>query len=140
MPWLVEAVFGHQAFDTELNQLAQTYGPPAGRLLIARAGEDALGGDPVGAGAIRGLTDGVCEMKRLFVSARGRGLGLGRALAEGLIAQARADGFKAMRLDTARRLTEAISLYETLGFRPIPAYRHYPDDLAPHLLFMEIAL
>ena len=76
-------------------------------------------------------------MKRLFVSGEARGFGLGRSLADALVASAKAEGFRTMRLDTADRLAEAIAMYESMGFGRIAPYRDYPDRLLPHLIFME---
>ena len=45
-----------------------------------------------------------------------------------------------MRLDTLPRLTEAIAMYETFGFRKCPPYHEYAADLMPHILFMEMEI
>jgi ribosomal protein S18 acetylase RimI-like enzyme len=132
MPWFVDEVFGQQSFDEELKVLAEKYGPPAGRTMIA-----VTDGRAVAAGAYRRLADGVCELKRLYVSDEARGLGLGRRLTEALAAAARADGYTLMRLDTAHLLTEAIAMYESMGFARIAPYQAYPDRLTPYLVFME---
>jgi putative acetyltransferase len=76
-------------------------------------------------------------MKRLFVPDQFRGKGYGRKLCEALIQSAREDRFKLMRLDTGDRLTEAISLYQSFGFRPCAPYNEYPDNLMPYIVFME---
>ncbi|HXQ15622.1 MAG TPA: GNAT family N-acetyltransferase [Caulobacteraceae bacterium] len=132
VPWFVDEVFGHQSFADELDALSSKYGPPAGRTMIAETDEGA-----VAAGAWRRFADGVCELKRLYVSDSARGLGLGRQLTEALIASAKAAGFTQMRLDTGDRLTEAIALYESMGFERIAPYQTYPARLMPHLVFMQ---
>ncbi len=93
-----------------------------------------------GAGAIHRLADGTCEMKRLYVSERFKGQGIGRRLAEALIDDARKDGFKLMRLDTGNLLTEAIDMYCKLGFRDCAPHLKYPENLLPYLVFMELPL
>jgi GNAT superfamily N-acetyltransferase len=111
----------YQNFDDELASLPGKYGGATGRLLLARV-DDA----PAACGAIRQLEASVCEMKRLFVRPEFRGFGLGRALVEKLIRDARDLGYSIMRLDTvAEKMGEAVRLYKALGFYEIPAY--YPN-------------
>jgi ribosomal protein S18 acetylase RimI-like enzyme len=76
--------------------------------------------------ALRRIDDETCEMKRLYVRVTARGTGLGRRLAEQVIAEARSRGFGRMRLDSLPSMTAARSLYESLGFREIEAYRYNP--------------
>ncbi|NBB14484.1 GNAT family N-acetyltransferase [Caulobacter sp. SLTY] len=135
MPWFVEEVFGYQALDEELKVLAVKYGPPNGRTMVVE-----MDGRIVAGGALRRLSDGVCELKRLYVGDAARGLGLGRKLSEALIALARQEGYGLMRLDTGDRLVEAISMYESMGFSHIAPYQEYPERLMPHLVSMEMAL
>lgn len=122
-----------QGFDAELAGLPGDYAPPAGRLLVARDAE----GRAVGCAALRPLGEDVCEMKRLFVGEEARGLGLGRALAEALVADARRIGYRRMRLDTLPTMSEAASLYERLGFRDIAPYY---DNPVPGARFLELEL
>lgn len=122
-----------QGFDEELASLPGRYAPPSGRLLVAE-----LDGRLAGAIGMREVAPGVCEMKRLYVREFARGHRVGRALAERLVAEARAAGYRAMRLDTLpERMVPANTLYESLGFREIHAY--YPNPI-PGVRYMELDL
>ena len=111
-----------QDYAEELAAFPWEYAPPRGRLLVALAG-----GEPVGMVALRPLApDGDCEMKRLYVRPAGRGLGAGRALAEALLSEARALGYRRMLLDTLPSMDAAIGLYASLGFREVEPYRENP--------------
>lgn len=84
---------------------------PAGLLLLAR-----IRGEPVGAGAVKFHGDSPAEIKRMWVTPRARGLGIGRRLLLELEGHARSRGAVAARLETNRRLVEAISLYRSCGY------------------------
>jgi ribosomal protein S18 acetylase RimI-like enzyme len=110
-----------QDFATELATLPGAYAPPRGQLLLARRGADV-----VGCVALRPFADEHCEMKRLYVRPQGRGIGLGRTLAQTVIDSARVIGYRRMYLDTLPSMREAQGLYENLGFRDVSAYRLNP--------------
>ncbi|HYI72862.1 MAG TPA: GNAT family N-acetyltransferase [Skermanella sp.] len=113
----------YQGFEEELAGLPGKYAPPSGALLIARN----MDGEPLGCVALRPLDDaGRCEMKRLYVSPRARGLGLGKALVDAVIAEATRIGHREMRLDTLPTMGEAIALYRKAGFQPIDPYYETP--------------
>lgn len=115
----------YQNFESELASLPGMYAPPAGALLLARhADETALG-----CVALRALEEQhVCEMKRLYVVPDARGLSLGRALVEAVVAEARLLGYREMRLDSLPSMRAAIGLYRRLGFVEIQPYYASPIE------------
>jgi len=122
----------YQGFEQELATLPGKYQSPAGRLLIASSGAEALG-----CVALRPLTGRDCEMKRLYVRPAARGGALGRALAQRICAEARAAGYSRICLDTLSTMTAAVRLYESLGFRTIGPYVFNPH---PGACFMALDL
>ncbi len=106
-----------QGFEAELKGLPGDYAAPGGRLFLAT-----LDGAALGCVALRTLDGSRCEMKRLFVRPAGRGLGVGRALVQRLMDEARAIGYTEMVLDTLPTMTEAQTLYHAFGFRDISPY------------------
>jgi len=112
-----------QDFETELATLPGKYAPPAGRLLLAFDGGDALG-----CVALRPLADGDCEMKRLYLRPAARGRHLGRQLAERICAEARDAGHRRICLDTLPAMSAAVRLYRSLGFAPIAPYVYNPIE------------
>ena len=123
----------YQDFAAELAGLPGKYAGPRGTLLLARD----HAGAPLGCIALRPLDEKVCEMKRLFLVPEARGMGLGRALAEAVIAAARDRGYRELRLDTLPSMTSAIALYEGLGFERIEPY-YAPTP--PGTVFMALTL
>lgn len=129
----------YQNFDAELAALPGQFAPPTGAMLLARAGAVATG-----VIALRRLEADVCEMKRLYVRPRYRGqrtaegLSLGRALATGIVAEARRLGYRRMRLDTVPAImAAAMKLYMSMGFVEIAPY--YPSPL-PGTAYLELNL
>jgi len=130
----------HEELDAELADLAGKYSSPGGALLLARSDD----GTPAGAVALRKVSPEIGEMKRLYVrpSFRGKrtvdGVSIGRALAEGIVARARSQGYRRVRLDTiASKMGVAMSLYRSMGFVSIPPY--YASPLAD-TAYMELTL
>ncbi len=117
-----------QSFEEELAHLPGDYAPPDGRLLLA-----AHRSELAGCVALHKLQTDICEMKRLYVRPAFRGKGLGRVLAERVVADAREIGYKRLRLDTV----EPVMRGAELGFREIAPYRENPIEGA---LYMELEL
>jgi len=91
---------------------------PNGLLLVAAAA-----GTPMGCGALKLHPETrIAEVKRMWVSADIRGLGLGRRILERLAAEAAVRGMEILRLETNRTLAEARRLYETAGFVEVEAF------------------
>jgi GNAT superfamily N-acetyltransferase len=121
-----------QGFEDELARLPGDYGPPHGRLLLARAG-----GAAAGCVAVRPAGPGDAELKRLYVRPSHRGTGAGRALAQAAIEAARGLGYRRLLLDTVPGMEAAQALYRSLGFEPIPPYRPNP---VPGAAFLALRL
>jgi len=122
-----------QSFDKELAGLPGDYAPPEGRLLLA-----VHGAAPAGCVGLHRLEAGICEMKRLYVRPQFRGRGLGRTLAEHIVAEAREIGYNRLRLDTVEPVMQAaVAMYRQLGFREIAPYRENPIAGA---LYMELEI
>ena len=96
---------------------------PEGLLLLAR-----LDGRPIGCGALHFFPDGVADLKRMWVDPLGPRAGAGPAAAHR--AGGRGPGprrRRLLRLETNRRLVEAIAMYHAIGFdRGRPLQRRGP--------------
>lgn len=113
----------YQGFEEELAGLPGKYADPFGALFIARNNS----GNALGCVGLRPIAvEGICEMKRLYVSPDGRGLGIGAALVNQVVDTARTAGYQRMRLDTLPTMTGAIKLYTRAGFNQISAYYDTP--------------
>lgn len=111
-----------QNFEAEVANLPGKYAAPDGRLFLALAD-----GKLAGCGALRKLENRICEMKRLFVRDEFRGRKIGKLLIEKIITEAQIAGYVKMRLDTfPPKMTQAVKLYESYGFREISPYYQNP--------------
>lgn len=107
---------------------------PTGMLLLV---ENA--GRPVGVGGVRGLGEGVAEIKRMYVVPEARGLHIASGMLDRLIAEAQRTGATTLRLDTCLFMTDAQRLYRSRGFVEREAYEgtEIPPRLQHLWLFFE---
>lgn len=96
-------------------------------------------GKALGCGAIMICGREYAEVKRVYVSPKGRGLGLAKLLLARLEKEARNHGLRTLRLETGRYQPEALGLFESLGFRLRGPFGDYPTD-DPNSVFMEKSL
>jgi DNA-binding MarR family transcriptional regulator/GNAT superfamily N-acetyltransferase len=103
------------------------FAPPDGTFLVMR-----LHGRPVGCGGFK--RDGVdaAYLKRMWVDRTARGLGLGRRLLSALEDRAHALGYRKLRLETEKSLTEAQQLYRSSGYVEVARFN---DELYAHHWF-----
>lgn len=81
---------------------------------------------PIAHVALRRLGNDL-EIKRMYVVADARGMGLSKQLLLAAEQAARAEGVKRVILHTGTRQTAAIALYEANGYTSIPVYEPYVD-------------
>ena len=117
-----------QGFGDELARLPGDYVPPRGRLALAL-----VDGRPAGCIALRRFDAGRCEAKRLYVRPEFRGHGLGRALLDWVIAEARGAGYREMVGDTMPVMERALSMYDRYGFERTSPYTADPTPGAVYL-------
>ena len=123
---------GQQNYEEELRHLEDKYGPPRGRLYLAR-----VDGEAAGCVAMHPLGEDRCELKRLYVRPQFRGHKLGRLLSEKVIEAAREEGYPCLLLDSLDFLKTAIALYRELGFYESEPHLYSPMDCS---VFMRLDL
>jgi ribosomal protein S18 acetylase RimI-like enzyme len=121
-----------QNFEQELIHIADIYMPPEGSLLLAK--QDGI---PAGCVGLRKIEGRYCEMKRLYVRPKFRGMGLGKALCRRIIQKGRQLGYTKMLLDTLSTMMDAQALYRSHGFKDTVPYYHNP---LPEAQYMQLTL
>jgi len=113
---------GYQDFKKELNTIAQQYKDPDGALLLCFLDDE----NAIGCAGVRKFSEGIAELKRLYVKPGYRSLKIGKRLLESAIDTAKELNYTFIRLDTVPGQTKAQELYHYLGFYEIEAYRYSP--------------
>jgi GNAT superfamily N-acetyltransferase len=131
------APFSAAAILAEDMQHLDKFMQPAGRLLLAYV-DDRL----AGVACLKILNAEIAEIKRMYVRPEARGKGVGRALVDRLLDQAREAGYRRVRLDSASFMTDAHRLYRAAGFQDIGPYEgsEIPEEFRKHWVFMELEL
>ena len=98
-------------------------------------------GCALGMGGLRHSEDGIAELKRVFVRPAGRGQRLGETITRRLIADARAFGYRTVRLDTLPFMHTAQAIYESLGFVDCAPYPiEMPEAFRSGIRYMALEL
>jgi len=121
-----------QNFAGEVAGLPGYYVPPGGRLALAFVGPEAAG-----CVALRRFDDTRAEAKRLYVRPAFRGQGIGLALLQWVIAEARAAGYREMVGDTMPVMRKALDMYAQLGFEQTGPYS---PDATPGAIYLRRVL
>lgn len=119
-------------FSAELAGLPGKYAQPEGCLLLAT-----YKGEATGCIAYRKIEEGICEIKRMYVSPLFRGNGIGKKLVEKLIGMAAQANYRFIRLDSHPSMHTAQAIYQSFGFQPIDRYN---DNPIPGIRFFELEL
>lgn len=119
----------YPAESNHLDSLEELAAPHV-TFIIAR-----LDGQAVGCGAVKEIQGAYGEIKRMYVAPTGRGHGLAKTMLAYLERKLLAKGIPLARLETGIYQTEAIGLYERLGYRRTGPFGDYRED--PLSIFME---
>ena len=100
--------------DAEVENMSQYYLPEKHSLYLVAL----LDGQIVGGCGLAPFSDDgkVCELKKLFLLKESRGFGVGKQLSQQCLEFAKQQGFEQCYLDTLSNMSQAIKLYESLGF------------------------
>ena len=133
LPPMTATFYPKETYRALIADLPRIHARPRGDILVAQ-----LDGAVLGCAMYYPLAlDGVTEIKRVYVDPKARGTGAGRKLVETAMARAKSDGYSRMVLDTMERLTEAIALYQRVGFQPCAPYYDVPPAFLPRLRYFD---
>ena len=124
LDWLNERVKRDYGLEFDIEAMMESdltdsdkFRPPQGRFCLAQYGDKIAG-----VGCLKKMGDGVGEIQRMYVLPSFRSKGIGRAILERLIDDARSIGYHQLKLESLEFLDAAHSLYRSVGFREIDPY------------------
>jgi len=132
----ITAKYNPNTVEDWLDTFEKIHQGPKGNLLIAWDNTTPVA-IPAACGMLREFEPGIAEIQRLYVRPEYRGTGLARQISLALMDGARASGFHTIRLDTARQLTGAIKLYQSLGFTARSPYHNLTPQMDHFIVYFE---
>jgi len=105
-------------YDETTDHLFELFRKEHSIYYVAQQGEEIIGG--AGIYPSNGLPEGVCELVKMYLKTKARGLGLGKELINRCIRFAASEGYKKVYLETFPELNKAVSVYEKFGFTYLP--------------------
>jgi len=124
LEWLNERVQCDYSIEFDVESMvasdlsdSEKFHPPNGRFYLVRYNSDIAG-----VGCLKKLEDGVGEIQRMYVLPSFRGRGIGRAIVNRLIEDARSIGYRRLKLESLEFLEAAHLLYRSVGFQEIVPY------------------
>jgi putative acetyltransferase len=118
-------------FDASTDELYEVFKKERSAYYVAE-----LNGKIAGGGGIyptEGLPEDTCELVKMYLLPKARGMGLGKQLLEKCFDAARSHGFRQIYLETMPELKLALRMYEKSGFSylgsPMGHSGHFGCDL-----------
>ncbi|NMP28671.1 GNAT family N-acetyltransferase [Rahnella sp. SAP-1] len=108
---------GYTVADPNLDHLYETYSQPRCAYWVVELNGEIAGGG--GVAPLVGEAEDLCELQKMYFLPSLRGQGLARRLASQALSFAKEQGFARCYLETTASLTQAIALYQRLGFEHI---------------------
>lgn len=144
--WMFENLDAKYGITLDLNiveyvdqymESLENFVPPQGNLLLCD-----IDGQLAGMIGIKQMTEGICEIKRVYVRPDFRGKGIARQLIQHLIDFAKEGNYSTIRLETLQFMTAAQGLYHSFGFEKCDVYddAEGPEELAQYLMYFELKL
>jgi putative acetyltransferase len=106
-------------YEDSTDHLYEVFREQASAYFIAEQNGIMLGGG--GIFPSPGLPNGTCEMVKMYLLPESRGKGIGVALINKCFDTAKQNGFNTVYIESMLVLDRAIALYESYGFKRLPA-------------------